>query len=60
MAHNCPQKVLNEIWVNGVLFSHNRKLRFVSDDLSIKVLLHFKKKDKKYEDSVAKSFSVIR
>ena len=28
MATNCAQKVLNEIWTNGILFSQNRKIYF--------------------------------
>ena len=28
MATNCAQKTLDEIWNNGILFSHNKKIRF--------------------------------
>ena len=37
MATNCAQKVLNEIWNNGILFSFNKKIIFSDRLHSLKV-----------------------
>ena len=41
MATNCAQKTLDEIWNNGILFSHDKKIRFSRRFHSIKVTLFF-------------------
>jgi protein associated with RNAse G/E len=38
MATSCAQKVLTEIWNNGILFSFNKKILFSNDLKAVKVI----------------------
>ncbi len=41
MATNCAQKTLDEIWGNGILFSHDKKIRFTHRFYPFKVIFMF-------------------